>query len=977
MMLFNKYWLAMVMLATAVALPIRTMASTPTVVISEVAWAGSSLSSSDEWIELTNVSSDPVDLSSWYLSGGGSGGSDLVIPEGTSVEPHSTYLIANYAQTHENAALLIDPHQVTATLSLSNEGFALHLYNSGGTEIDSAGDGGAPFAGGSGSTADTSDGRYRSMVRVDVSVSGSNASVWTDATSSAGFKDAIEDLGTPGFVDVAFIESVEEPVEEEEGEVLAEEVTPSEDEVVTEPTESSTSATSVILNEFVSDPKEDGVEWIELFNDSDTATSLVGWSVTDETGKATLIEAGDIEAGAFFVIEKPAGKLNNDGDVISLLNPESNVVDTVTYGSEELSAPPKGSAAARDDSGTWVHTTEPTSGTTNIISDVVAAEEDVVETVEEVIVEEDADDEDVEETLADQEDESVSEETETNDEQTSIEDVGEEEAQTYDSYPVGSVVISEFVSNPLEDDVEWIELQNVSGAVVETHGWKITDATDRATALQEAVLLDGESLIITKPKGQLNNDGDTISLFDGTSALIDSLTYGTGEVPAPAKGESLALIEGVMTISPEPTPGTYNIAPQDQEESTETQEESVEEETAEEVVVEIEETTQVPMTLNFSKLYPNTAGSDAEEEYMVITNTGDEPVSLSGWVIEDGSTDRYTGTDLSIEAGDSLTLMRPVTKLALNNAGDTLQLFAPDGTLVDQVTYGQAAQGATYNFVDGTWIWSGQKTQTQTSSTSSAPSSSSSVVHVSYTSTNAMATMSIAEARALKDDQQAKISGMVTVVPGAFASQYIYIQDETGGIQVYKHDGQFPELNVGDRISFTGTLSTSYGERRIRIASGSELDVAQAVATFIPELSLAEINESFVGQLVSTEGIVQSRASNKVILEDDGKELVIYLNTSPAVSSEQFTYGSHVTITGILTSSNGELRIRPRSQDDITMNVEEETEEIVTSAAYISGSGDTDSQSQMGYLLLLTTMAALGLLALRHYYPQRKRQIAA
>jgi hypothetical protein len=91
--LFDRYWIALVMLLSIAALPVRIHASETTVVFSEIAWAGSSISSSDEWIELTNVSDTAVDLSNWKISGAGSSSSDKLLPEGSVIEPHSTYLI--------------------------------------------------------------------------------------------------------------------------------------------------------------------------------------------------------------------------------------------------------------------------------------------------------------------------------------------------------------------------------------------------------------------------------------------------------------------------------------------------------------------------------------------------------------------------------------------------------------------------------------------------------------------------------------------------------------------------------------------------------------------------------------------------------------------------------------------------------------------------------------------------------------------
>ena len=42
----------------------------PSIVINEVAWAGTAASSADEWIELKNNTSTDIDMSGWTLSWG-------------------------------------------------------------------------------------------------------------------------------------------------------------------------------------------------------------------------------------------------------------------------------------------------------------------------------------------------------------------------------------------------------------------------------------------------------------------------------------------------------------------------------------------------------------------------------------------------------------------------------------------------------------------------------------------------------------------------------------------------------------------------------------------------------------------------------------------------------------------------------------------------------------------------------------------
>ena len=109
---YRLVWFASVFAIAALAGPMRVQAESGaplSVVFSEVAWAGSSMSNADEWIELYNTREETVDMSGWIVQGAATGGGDLTIPDTTIIQPHSTFLIANYATTHDNSALRNEP----------------------------------------------------------------------------------------------------------------------------------------------------------------------------------------------------------------------------------------------------------------------------------------------------------------------------------------------------------------------------------------------------------------------------------------------------------------------------------------------------------------------------------------------------------------------------------------------------------------------------------------------------------------------------------------------------------------------------------------------------------------------------------------------------------------------------------------------------------------------------------------------------
>ena len=68
------------------------------IIISELLWSGSDLSSADEWIELANTGSGTVSLSGWTLTRMSNGNETpmLTLPAESSVESGGYFLIGNY-----------------------------------------------------------------------------------------------------------------------------------------------------------------------------------------------------------------------------------------------------------------------------------------------------------------------------------------------------------------------------------------------------------------------------------------------------------------------------------------------------------------------------------------------------------------------------------------------------------------------------------------------------------------------------------------------------------------------------------------------------------------------------------------------------------------------------------------------------------------------------------------------------------------
>jgi len=114
-----------------------------------------------------------------------------------------------------------------------------------------------------------------------------------------------------------------------------------------------------------------------------------------------------------------------------------------------------------------------------------------------------------------------------------------------------------------------------------------------------------------------------------------------------------------------------------------------------------------PAGVVLSEILPSPEGPDAENEWIELYNQNDFEVDLSNWTIQDiqGKTKTYT-LNSKIPANGYLVLLRPETKITLNNTGDGLNLFNPNGEIVDSVTSGKASLGQSYNRTESGWAWS-------------------------------------------------------------------------------------------------------------------------------------------------------------------------------------------------------------------------------------------------------------------------------
>jgi hypothetical protein len=99
---------------------------------------------------------------------------------------------------------------------------------------------------------------------------------------------------------------------------------------------------SVVINEIMAIPEE-GREWVEIYNPSESTIDLQDWMLLDAAGRAGKIPEAHIEAGGYLVLAKearlsdgwvqvtPWPSLNNSGDTVIIQDAVGMEIDAMSY----------------------------------------------------------------------------------------------------------------------------------------------------------------------------------------------------------------------------------------------------------------------------------------------------------------------------------------------------------------------------------------------------------------------------------------------------------------------------------------------------------------------------------------------------------------------------------------------------------------------------------------------------------------------
>lgn len=653
----------------------------PKVCIHEVLWAGSDLSTADEWVELTAVSPNPnpttISLDAWTLRSVKDDGSEVIIATLTHTLSSGVYLVlANTAPA--NSRLALEPGLVTTSMSLPNTKLLLRLRDSLGVLIDEVDDGvGAPFAG-----SNISGGVKASMERIDCNVPGTQKENWRTSVTSNGFDEgSLMMKGTPGFPNGS-------------SEVISSSASSSKSSISSISSSPSISSEPFIkpqIQEVLPDPvgSDDG-EWIKVKNVSNVSLDLAGWELQSGLKKWIFPSSSGSLLGSGQTLLLPAKvtglALPNAGGQVSL-RLMGEIIDTFSYPQSV-----EGVSFMRGVDGSIMPNCAPWTGglvvtPTVMISGLLSSD---VETVNLQAVSSggtltgaqcrwDFGDGYKSESCNPPSHKmkavgSVSIQLEVRDYcgntmiQSAMVNVVQktknkkepEVLKACTPMAFSGVAITEFLPAPGDESLEFIELKNYTDKSVNLCGWSIDDQAggSKPYALDAVSVEAGGYILIPREKSgiALNNDGDSIRLIaplsSGGTGVLLSMSYNN----APDDFSYALRSDAHWLWTPFISPGSDN---------------------------RFEE---VDLTLGVSpvilkKALPNPKGDDRYGEWVMFENKTMYPQWLNDWKIQSESGVVFKLDGIVLSRKEQRTVDLEDTGFSLRNGSETILLIDPKGQI--------------------------------------------------------------------------------------------------------------------------------------------------------------------------------------------------------------------------------------------------------------------------------------------------------
>ncbi len=686
--------------ASASATPYQALS----VVINEIAWAGTDASSSDEWIELYNPGTTVISLSNWQLTDGG----DVDITLNGTIAAGGYFLLE---RTDDNTVSNIAAHQ-TYTGALSNSGESLTLRDLSGATIDTANADGGSWPGGNSSSR-------ASMERIDSSQSDSDSNWASNDGVNRNGLDASNDSidGSP----LSANSTTFTPTPTQTPTTTSSPTASPTSSVTASPSSTVTPISypsrALVINEiaWAGTTASSSDEWIEIYNPASNALDLSGWVLTN-SGDVEITLSGTIAAGGYFLLERTddsavanvaadqiyTGNLSNSGESLKLLDPSGGTIDTANVGgggwpsgdSLSRASMERITANAADSASNWSTNNRVERNGTDVAGNPILGTPRQANSTPATAT--------PPATLT----------------------PSPTMTATPVSYSTRTIVISEvaWAGTSERSTDEWIELHNPGDKEIHLAGWQLTDSGNIDVLLVGTIQAGGYYLLertddntvsdVTADfiyTGGLNNSGEELTLYDPAGNEIDTANVAGGEWPAGSSSPRLSM-ERTEFHTPD-SDANWHSHGRGRRNGTDAG--------GNPILGTPRQPNSIPLTLTATSTAPPRAGSNAVEpnlnstallinevawmgtaasatdEWMEVFNPGNVAVDLEGWRLTDnGDIDIAlhgnipAGGYFLLERTDDSTISNIEADLiytgGLKNDGENLLLVDPSGNVIDQ-----------------------------------------------------------------------------------------------------------------------------------------------------------------------------------------------------------------------------------------------------------------------------------------------------
>lgn len=666
----------------------------------------------------------------------------------------------------------------------------------------------------------------------------------------------------------------------------------------------------VKINEIYSNPTTSTEkEWVEIYNSSTSTIDLIGWTLFDGTG-VIASPTTTINSSSFYAIEWSGSKLNNDGDIIVLKNPQGGIVDQVCFGvwtngcaGDKPSAPDKSNTLARVINGVdtynnkndFAETTTVTKNASNIITAPAV------------------------------------ENSQGANAQNQINNSAPAGSSSVQNNPAAEhIFINEFVSDPNLGEEEWVELYNDSAAAADLTGWFLEEGSEEETRVAGVIAPRG-FFLIKSPKGNLNNSGDIISLFEQSGRLVDKVAYGkwndgniADNAPVSYDNKSVGrrdylkpgIEKDLFGVTALPTPVARNIFPSAVSEQNN-------------LLVEIL-TDGVQNNVILSEFLPNPIGADKDGEYLELQNIGAQEIDLKNWQIGNSAGRKYRFSSSTIMSAKSfLVIKRKISGLSLKNSDEEIKLYNAAGGLVDSAAFeGAALENVSFNSASSTnrasstvseWKWSTVLTPGR-ENIISAPNTAPELL-LAYPSVAEIGEEILFDASDSFDTDGDELKFFWDFGDGSKGEGesilYSYYSAKNYNITVRVEDVRGKVISKKVKISIVG--QPLLGEDLANISKPRTVNSGKRKSAVLFKAVLGDVQKYSVGELIKTRGVVAvlpGVLSTQMfyLVDEAGVGLPIY---SFKKDFPDLRLGDLVEVTGETGAFQGGVRLKTKQKTDM------------------------------------------------------------